>query len=190
MIMAVLTGGCASRPFLKVQYQLPSSSTELAGERIFLKITDRRNEDAFLSASAKKSLKNFNNTYSLVVLRDDGSGNLIGAYDLNALWQEIFKQRLENEGSTVATSAESADANLEIKIQAFRLDLVDRKWMLQMSYQAGLSKNQANLAKESVNGSAERLKVMGKSDAEKILGELVSDMVNKMNLTQLFQRAQ
>ena len=59
-----------------------------------------------------------------------------------------------------------------------------------MSYQAGLSKNQANLAKESVNGSAERLKVMGKSDAEKILGELVSDMVNKMNLTQLFQRAQ
>jgi hypothetical protein len=189
MIMAVLAGGCASRPFLKVQYQLPSPSTVLAGERIFLKITDRRDEDAFLSPSAKKSLKNFNNTYSLVVLRNDGSGNLIGAYDLNALWQEIFIQRLENEGVTVAATAESSDANLEIQIKAFRLDLVNRKWMLQMSYQAGLSKNQAILAKESVNGSAERLKVMGKSDAEKILGELVTDMVNKMNLAQLFQQA-
>jgi len=189
MIMAVLAGGCASQPFLKVQYQLPPPSTVLAGERIFLRITDRRNEDAFLSASAKKSLKNFNNTYSLVVLRNDGSGNLIGAYDLNALWQEIFIQRLENEGVTVAATAESADASLEIQIKTFRLDLVNRKWMLQMSYQAGLSKNQAILAKESVNGSAERLKVMGKSDAEKILGELVTDMVNKMNLTQLFQQA-
>ncbi len=39
-----------------------------------------------------------------------------------------------------------------------------------MSYQAGLSKNSGLVAKESVNGSAERLKVMGKSDAEKILG--------------------
>jgi hypothetical protein len=45
------------------------------------------------------------------------------------------------------------------------------------------------VAKESVNGSAERLKVMGKSDAEKILGELVSDMVNKLDVAKLLQQA-
>ena len=189
LTVAVLASACASKPFLKVQYQLPSSSTALTGERLSLTISDRRNDDAFLSANAKKSLKNFNGTYSLVVLRDDGSGNLIGAYDLDSLLKEIFKQRLENEGVQVIASADNADASLEIQIKEFKLDLVDRKWVLRMSYQASLSKNSGMLAKESVNGSAERLKVMGKSDAEKILGELVTDMVNKLNVSKLFQQA-
>ncbi len=189
LAVAVLASACASKPFLKVQYQLPSSSTALTGERLSLTISDRRNDDAFLSANAKKSLKNFNGTYSLVVLRDDGSGNLIGAYDLDSLLKEIFKQRLENESVQVIASADDADASLEIQIKEFKLDLVDRKWVLRMSYQASLSKNSGMLAKESVNGSAERLKVMGKSDAEKILGELVTDMVNKLNVSKLFQQA-
>jgi hypothetical protein len=190
MVMAVLVSACASKPFLKVQYQLPPSSTALSQESVSLTISDHRDDDAFLSSNAKKSLKNFNDTYSLVVLRDDGSGNLIGAYDLNSLWRELFKQRLQNEGVTVSASEDSTNASLVIQIKAFKLDIVDRKWMLQMSYQAGLSKNSTILAKESVNGSAERLKVMGKSDAEKILGELVTDMVNKLDVAELFRRAQ
>ena len=189
MAVAVLASACASRPFLKVQYQLPPSSTALTGESLSLAISDRRNDDAFLSAGASKSLKNFNGTYSLVVLRDDGSGNLIGAYDLDSLLKEIFKQRLENEGLQVITGADNADASLEIQVKEFKLDLAGSKWLLRMSYQAGLSRSSGMLAKESVNGSAERLKVMGKSDAEKILGELVTDMVNKLNVTGLFQQA-
>jgi hypothetical protein len=51
-------------------------------------------------------------------------------------------------------------------------------------------KNGRLLAVESVNGSAERLKVMAKSDAEKLLGELLTDMVNKLDLVKLFQQAQ
>ncbi len=188
-VMAVMISACASKPFLKVQYQLPSSSTALTGETISLTISDLRKDAAFLSGNAKKSIENFNDTYSLVVVRDDGSGNLIGAYDLDSLLKEIFKQRLENESAQVIASADNADASLEIQIKEFKLDLVDRKWVLRMSYQAGLSKNSGMLAKESVNGSAERLKVMGKSDAEKILGELVTDMVNKLNVSKLFQQA-
>jgi hypothetical protein len=191
IVMAILVSACASKPFLKVQYQLPSASTALTGERISLAVSDRRNDDSFLSSNAKKSIKDFNGIYSLVVLRDDGSGNLIGAYDLDSLLKEIFKHRLENEGlQVVATGADAeADASLEIQLKEFKLDIVDRKWVLQMSYQAGLSKNRGLIAKESVNGSAERLKVMGKSDAEKILGELVSDMVNKLGVAKLLQQA-
>ena len=187
--MAVMMSACASKPFLKVHYQLPSSSTALTGESISLAVSDRRNDDSFLSSNAKKSIKNFNDTYSLVVLHDDGSGNLIGAYDLDSLLREIFRQRLKNEGLQVIAIADSADANLEIELKEFKLDIVDRKWVLHMSYQAGLSKNRGLIAKESVNGSAERLKIMGKSDAEKILGELVSDMVNKLDVARLLQQA-
>lgn len=189
IVMAILVSACASKPFLKVQYQLPSASTALTGERISLAVSDRRNDDSFLSSNAKKSINDFNGIYSLVVLRDDGSGNLIGAYDLDSLLKEIFKQRLENEGLQVVATDADADASLEIQLKEFKLDIVDHKWVLHMSYQAGLSKNRGLIAKESVNGSAERLKVMGKSDAEKILGELVSDMVNKLDVAKLLQQA-
>jgi hypothetical protein len=188
MFMVTLIIACASKPFLKVQYQLPPSSTALTGESLFLQISDQRIDQTFLSSNAKNALNNFNGTYSLVVLRDDGSGNLIGAYDLNSLWREIFKQRLANEGVTVSASKESTNTSLEIQIKEFKLDIVNRKWMLQMSYQAALSKDNTTLAKETINGSAERLKVMGKSDAEKILGELVTDMVNKLDVARLYQQ--
>lgn len=190
LVISALLIACASRPFLKVQYQLPTPSTELTGESLYLQISDKRNDTAFLSSNAKKSLKDFNDTYSLVVLRADGSGNLLGAYDLNSLWRELFKQRLQNEGVTVSSGSDNTKASLEIQIKAFKLDIVGRKWMLHMSYQAGLSKNNTLRARESVNGSAERLKLMGKSDAEKILGELVTDMVNKLDVAQLFRQAQ
>ena len=190
LVMAILVSACASKPFLKVHYQLPSPSQVLTGENVALTIVDVRKDNASLSANAKKSLKNFNNTYSLVVLHDNGHGNLIGAYDLNSLLKEIFKQRLENEGGHVIINPENADASLEIQLKEFKLDIVKRKWMLRMSYQAGLSKNSGLVAKESINGSAERLKVMGKSNAEKILGELVTDMVNKLDVAKLFQQVQ
>ena len=190
IVMTCLVSACASKPFLKVQYQLPSSSTVLTGESISLAVSDRRIDDSFLSRNARKSIKNFNDTYSLVVLREDGGGNLIGAYDLDSLLREIFRQRLTNEGLQVIAIADSAGAKLEIELKELKLDIVDRKWVLRMSYQAVLSKKSGLVAKESVNGSAERLKVMGKSDAEKILGELVSDMVNKLDVAKLLQQAQ
>jgi hypothetical protein len=189
MIIAVFLSACASKPFLEVQYQLPSASQALAGERVALAISDRRNDDAFLSSSAKESIKNFNGTYALVVLRDDGSRHLTGAYDLDSLLKEIFRHRLENEDVEVIATADKADAGLEIHLKEFRLDIVDRKWVLRMGYQAELSKNGGLVAKESVNGSAERLKVMGKSDAEKILGDLVTDMVNRLDVAKMLQQA-
>jgi hypothetical protein len=189
MIIAVFLSACASKPFLEVQYQLPSASQALAGERVALAISDRRNDDAFLSSSAKESIKNFNGTYALVVLRDDGSRHLTGAYDLDSLLKEIFRHRLENEDVEVIATADKAGAGLEIHLKEFRLDIVDHKWVLRMGYQAELSKNGGLVAKESVNGSAERLKVMGKSDAEKILGDLVTDMVNRLDVAKMLQQA-
>jgi len=191
MFLAIFASACAPKPFLKVQYQLPSSSTALTGKTIALTISDSRKDAAFLSSAAKKSIKNFNGTYSLVVLRDDGSGNLIGAYDIDSLLMEIFKQRLENEGVQVFATAENTNTSLAIQLEEFKLDIVDRKWLLRMSYQADLSKkNNGIIATESVSGSAERLKVMGKTDAEKILGELVTDMVNRLDVAKLFEKTQ
>jgi uncharacterized lipoprotein YajG len=191
LIMTGLTGACTSdKPFLIVHYQLPSSSQALAGRRVSLAVTDVREDKAFLSESARKSLLTFNNTYSLVVLKEDGSGNLIGIYDLNALMAEIFRQRLTNMGMQVAPSAESADYELEIKLKEFKLDLANLKWVVSMNYQADLVKDGSVRAMETISGSAERLKLRAKNDAEKVLSELLTDMANKLDLTKLFQQAQ
>jgi hypothetical protein len=190
LFLAILANACAPKSFLKVRYQLPSASAALTGETVSLTISDLRKDQAFLSSRAKESIKNFDGTFSLVVLRDDRSGNLIGAYDIDSLLREVFTQRLENEGAQVPATAESAGTRLGIELKEFKLDIVDRKWVLRMSYQAGLSRQTGVLAEESVSGSAERLKVMGKTDAEIILGELVTDMVNKLDVAALFQKTQ
>jgi len=191
LIMTILTGACSSdKPFLIVHYQLPAASRALEGQKVSLAVTDIRENKAFLSDSAKKSLMAFKDTYSLVVLKEDGSGNLLGIYDLDALVSEIFSQKLANRGVQVTPSAESADYQLEIKLKEFRLDLANRKWVVNMNYQADLIKNGSVRAMETISGSAERLKVMKKNDAEKVLSELLTDMANKLDLVRLFQQAQ
>jgi hypothetical protein len=74
-------------------------------------------------------------------------------------------------------------------LKEFKLDFGDRKWAAVVAYDALLLKDGAMLAQQAVNGSAERVKVIGKTDAEKVLGELLSDAINQMDLTGLFKQA-
>lgn len=187
--LVFLAGACTPKPFLKVQYQLPPQSNTLEGKKVALTVSDMRGKKTILTETARKSLKEFNGTFSLVVVRDDGSGNLIGVYDLNSFLTEVFQQRLKNEGIQVAALADSDVPELKIEILEFQLDLAGRNWVVKMNYRAGLLENGRLLSKESVSGEAERLKVRAKSDAEKILDELLTDIVNKLNLVRLFQQA-
>ena len=189
LILLFLAGACSSKPFLIVHYQLPSPSDALAGKEVRPIVSDLRENKAFLSEDAKKSIKQFNETYSLVAVNQDGSGNLLGIYEIDTLLSELFKQRLTNLGIRVPPPTNDSEYELEIKLQDFKLDIVGRKWIMNMSYQANLLKDGRLLGTESVSGSAERVKVMGKSDAEKLMGELMSDMVNKLEMAKLFQQA-
>jgi hypothetical protein len=189
LILFIVAASCSSKPFLIVQYQLPTTSTALEGKTVSLSFKDSRDKDSFLGENAKKSLPDFNDTFSLVVLRPDGSGDLVGAYHLLPLLKEIFAQRLKHIGIQTTADANMAEAELEIALQQFDLDLVNRKWTTHMTYQANLIKDGRVRSIETVSGSAERLKLTGKTEAEKTLAEIVSDMVNKLDLIRLFQQA-
>ena len=189
LVLAFFASACSPKPFLKVQYQLPSQSNALDVKKIILAVSDMRAKKALLTENARPSLKDFNGTFSLVVLSEDGSGNLVGAYDLVSLLTEVFQQRLKNEGIQTTAVADSALPELKIEIREFQLDYSKRKWITRMNYQASLLDGGRLLSKESVSGEAERLKVRGKGDAEKILSELLSDTVNKLNLARLLQQA-
>ena len=190
LVLLILIAACSSKPFLIVNYQLPESTESLKGIQTSLRILDVRENKTFLSVNAKKSLKAFDDTYSLIVLQADGSGNLIGLYPVDALMAEIFKQRLNSHGLLVTTTTDNTPNTLEVRLKQFKLDLVRQKWMVSMNYQANLMRNGQLVATESVDGSAERLKVTGKGDAEKLLGELITDMVNKLDVGTIYERAQ
>ncbi len=189
LALATIAAACTPKPFLKLQYQLPSPSSTLEGKKVALTVSDVRVNKVLLTENARKSLDSFNETFSLVILHEDGSGNLIGIYDFVPLLTEVFQKRLKNEGIRAAVPADNTLPELKIEIGEFQLDIVEQKWVVRMNYRASILDNGSLLSQESVNGEAERLKVMGKSDAEKILSELLTDMVNKLNLVNLFQQA-
>jgi len=58
-----------------------------------------------------------------------------------------------------------------------------------MGFEALLMRDGSILSRQSVNGSAERIKIVGKSEAEKLLSELMTDTVNQMDVGALFKQA-
>jgi hypothetical protein len=138
---------------------------------------------------ARDELESFSNVYALTVSKPGGSGELKGAYELGPLFREILRARLENAGLKVVAPGAKADAELKLGLKEFQLDFGDRKWTARVAYDALLRKDGSMLAQQAVNGSAERVKIIGKTDAEKVLGELLSDTINQMDLTALFKQA-
>ncbi|MCP3955716.1 MAG: hypothetical protein GY697_26400, partial [Desulfobacterales bacterium] len=103
-----------------------------------------------------------------------------------ALFKEALKQRLETEGVTVLAQATAAQPSVEIQIKEFVLDREGKNWKATLAYKAITSKAGRVLTNQTVSGDAERLKIMGTRDAEKLLGEIFSDMVNRLDPAKLF----
>ena len=87
----------------------------------------------------------------------------------------------------VAAEEDPATPLLEIVLKEFKLDLQNRKWIITMNYQANLVKEDIIVTGQTITGSAERLRVVGSKDAEIIVGELVTEVANKLNLNDLLQ---
>jgi hypothetical protein len=189
LLAALFAVACATSNVLSVNYLLPARSAEAIGRSVVIAFEDARKDSAVLSPSAREELEGFTNVYALTVSKPGRSGELKGAYPLGPLFTEILRYRLEDAGVRVLPSGAGADAQLKFVLKEFRMDFGDRKWSATVAYEARLLKNEALLSQQSVNGSAERVMWMKKADAEKVVGELVSDTVNQMDLATLFKQA-
>ena len=192
-ILAFLIGisllACASHNYLKVHYSLPTQSEMLAGRTVSLSLNDMRQNKKFLTPTARKRLKEFSETFSLVVARENRPGNLLGVFDAEALFKEIFKRKLENAGASVGQKSDPTDAEIGIVLKEFVLDLQKRKWILTLNYQTNIIKDQRIASTQAFSGSAERLGVIGSGDAEKVISNLLTEMINKLDLEKLFRDA-
>ena len=189
MLLVFLATACASTNVLSVNYQLPLQPSVQLSRSASITFADERKNDAFLTRDARNELEEFTGAYALTVSKPGGTGELKGAYPLDGLFKEILRYRLENAGIQMAPSGARADAELKLILKEFQLDFGDRKWTAAIDYEAQLLRNGTVLSRQTVNGSAERLMFMKKTDAEKVTGELVSDAINKLDVALLFQQA-
>ena len=174
------------RPHRRPRRENPGNSQPTKSHRIF----DQSTLALLIDPNAPPHERDHSLTHSL---------NTTVTYSLLAICLFISVTKLSADEISLADlieRTESACVRVDVKYKdgsrgigsGFIVD-ADRKWVVKMNYRASLSDSGGLLSKESVSGEAERLKVTGKSDAEKILGELLSDMVNKLNLESLFQQA-
>ena len=187
ILVVMATTHCTSKNYLVVNYRLPSETAVVEETEVSLIFEDQRGEQAIASPSAQKALEDFSGNFALIVAGDNKDEQLIGAFSLSSMIKTIFKQRLEHAGIRVAPEDQSQPTAVEIILKEFKLDLVKQKWIVQMSYQANLLREGRFVGGETITGNAERLRVVASKDAEMILGELITDAVNRLNLDALFQ---
>ncbi|MBI5579265.1 MAG: hypothetical protein HY895_08945 [Deltaproteobacteria bacterium] len=188
-LILTLAAACASSNVLSIKYQLPPPSGETFARSIAITFVDDRRTDAFLTPSARNELEGFTGVYALTVTRPGSSGELKGAYPVDTLFKEVLRYRLENAGVKVVPPGTKTDVELKLVLREFQLDFGDRKWSAAVAYTTQLFRNATMASQQTINGSAERTFLMGKSDADKVVGELVSDTINKLDVALLFKQA-
>jgi hypothetical protein len=189
ILVLITFSACSPLPYLEVNYRLPLRSESLKGQKVSLDLEDVRPGKDIIGRGARDDFGNFSGNISLAVARGPGSGVRMGVYETPSLFREAFQKRLENAGAEVVSIKEKGVPDLTLVIQKFLLDLVDRRWTVQMAYEARLSKDGKVLARQIVSGEGERLKIMGREQADIILEEVFTDLVNRVDLDRLFREA-
>jgi len=179
---------CAASSYINIRYQLPPSSDKLKGRAVFLDFKDMRTEKKFLSPTAQNEFKKFSGLFSLYLARENKKDELVGGFNVETLFREALKIRLETMGVKVVSERPENLPVFEIGLKDFFLDYKSRKWIIRASYQARLFKDQGTTATENVSITGERMKTLGRSSVENSLGEIFSDSLNKLDVRKLFEQ--
>jgi hypothetical protein len=177
---------CASPSYLNVRYNLPPASDVLQGKKVVLNIIDTRSNKNIFSEKAQKEFGNFDGSFVLSLTEGKISGP-VKLLDLPSLFKEALKKRLETVGVEVVTGDMNDAPLFEITLKKFFLDLKGLKWIVDISYETKLTRDNKNIAREKVSGKAERHIAMGKGSGEKLVGEIFSESINDLDIQKLFK---
>ncbi len=189
LFAALFVSACATTSYIAIDYHLPPQSTILTGRHIYIEVVDARIGQSLLGPTAQDTFKYFTGTFSLTLARENGKGALIGAFDLLPLFRETVTRHLQNMGAQILTTRENNTPYLKIEITSFHLDLMGRKWISNIAYDALLIRDNQILARQSINGQAERAKVIGSAQGQAVIGEIFTDVVNQLDMKDLLLKA-
>lgn len=180
---------CSPIPRLQATYRLPPAHNALTGKQAFVSVEDLRKDKRTLGESAALRFEDSGAVISLAVAKGAGPGMIKGIYQPPALLREALESRMKHEGVQVVPERE-ASTGLSVLLQSFFLDRAARKWKVAISYEARLLREGQVISSQIVSGEAERLDVLGTEQADIVLSELLTDVVNKLDLSKLFRASE
>jgi hypothetical protein len=189
LLLAGVLLSCAKKSYIDVNYRLPTGADTLVGRNVFVETRDLRTDKEIFDSRAQKKFEYFTGLFALSLEQPDEQHKILGAYELPELFETALIQRLQTLGVGIAESSSSEVPVFQIKVNQFRIKLIGQKWLADVSYEASLTQDTRLIAREVVTGSAERMKLMGSGGAEKVIGEIFTDMINRLNIERLFQQA-
>jgi hypothetical protein len=189
LVLGVFITSCGTIPHLNIDYRLPEKTHSLEGSRVFLSFVDQRPVRDIIGEGAREDFRNFAGNITLSLARANEQGFRMGVYEVPSLFEAVFKKRLEALGIEVLKQKQGTEAELSIVLNAFLLDLTDGKWTATMDYEARLNNPDGNIAKQMVSGKAERQKLVGRKQADKMMGGFFTDMINRLDVPRLFKQA-
>jgi hypothetical protein len=184
-LVTVALVACGGRSYMNVVYQLPEAYQGFPDQPVFLEVSDQRTEADIFTPAAKSAFRHFTGLFSLEVVGANGSSKMAGAYDLAGLFEESLRERFRRQGVTLLDAPQTDADRLEVTVETFLVDLRKHRWVADLGYTVALHKPSGTVLTEKIRGNAERVKLVGKRDIEKVIGEIFSDSVNRLNLKRL-----
>ncbi|MBW1864153.1 MAG: hypothetical protein JRI64_00620 [Deltaproteobacteria bacterium] len=187
-IIMLMLAACAKPYHFYVKYDVPESSVDLKGQAVNLQILDGRDSKNFLSEKAGNEFDRWDNRFALYHTPKKPKG-YIETYPLAGLIEATMKKRLETMGITVVEGKTDATPLFELTLNTFFLNLDDRTWVSDFSYEVKLTLDNQKIGREKVSGQAERTKIMGRGAGEILVGDIFTESINKLNIQKLFKNA-
>ncbi len=179
--------GCANRTYLAVDYLPRSAAGPPAGLSVRLGFVDERPSRTVILPGAAAHLTGFRDRYLLAWLTDNKERTPAGSYDLEGLFVAAFKKRMQKMQLPVVPQDLRDTPLFEIGLKAFSIDLSDRNWVVEIGYEARMIVDGRVVAIETVTGNAQRIRIVGRTGAEQVLGDLFSDMINRVDMEKLLR---
>jgi hypothetical protein len=181
---------CAVIPRLEIAYvMIPGGVVSEKGSSIGLRVKDARKDKSILGPGAKLEFQGNLETASLQVGPPFGELSPAGVFDVPGLMREAFRRKLEAVGLKPVMGLSDEIPGLVVVVREFVLDVDGRDWTGSIAYEAKLQVGGEMKFSRSVEGSAKRLKLVGRADAEKLMGELFTDCINRLDLLRFFDLA-
>lgn len=182
--------GCSTLAELKVHYELRPGSNVLSGRSMTLVVEDGRAIKEIMGKGAAEEFEHFSGKVSFSYARYGEAGFKQGLYDLRGLFTAAFTKRLENLGMAVRSESVPGAMELVVRVEECSLDLVDWRWLAKAAYEVRIMDNGRFLASQRINGQSERLKIIGRKQADAVMSELFTDIVNQLDVVRLLEQAE
>ena len=187
-IIVVMVAACAKPYHFYVKYDLPDPAVALKDQKVFLQVLDGLESEDFLSQKARNEFNKWDGRFALYHTPKKPKGD-IETYPINGLIEAAMKKRLESMGIAVVEEKMEDVPLFEVTLNKFFLDLNDRTWVSDFSYEVKLTRDNLKTGREAVSGQAQRTKVMGRGAGEVLVGDIFSESINELKIGKLFKNA-